>query len=65
MKSKIKADLCHQLISLGKVKEFDVIEHSFTDNGQRDLDRLVVSKDGIFPTLTTRPDCLGIAVKKK
>ena len=63
MKSQLKAELCHQLISQHKVKEFDVIEHSFTDNGTRNIDKLVVSTDGIFPTITTRPDCLGIVVK--
>lgn len=65
MKSKIKSKLATKLIDSGKVKEFDVIEHSFTDNGDRDMDRLIVSTDGIFPTITTRPDVLGVVVNDK
>jgi len=36
--------------------------HRFTDNGSRDLESLVVSRNGIFPTLTTRLDVLGVVV---
>ena len=65
MKSKLKSKLSKKLLESGKVKDFDVIEHSFADNGDRDIDRLIVSTDGIFPTITTRPDVLGVVVNDK
>lgn len=63
IKSEIKSKLCNDLISNNLVKEFDVIEHSFTDGGGRDIKKLIVSTNNIFPTLTTRPDVLGVVVK--
>ena len=30
--------------------------------GGRTIEKLIVSTNGIFPTLTTRPDCLGVVV---
>ena len=41
------------------------MEHSYTDNGSRDLTRLIVSTNGIFPAMTTRPDCLGVVVENE
>ena len=63
MKTKIKSTLCKQLIESGIVKPYDIIEHSFTDNGSRDIKKLVMSDNGIVPTITTRCDCLGVVVE--
>lgn len=65
MKSKIKSDLCKQLLSQGLVKLYDVVEHSYTDGGGRNIERLVVSTNGIFPCITTRPDTLGVVVDEE
>ena len=46
----------------GKVKEFDVINHSYTDSGERVVSKTIISTNGIFPTITTRPDTLGVVV---
>lgn len=62
MSSNLKNDLCKKLLSSGLVKPYYVIEHSYTDGGGRTIEKLIVSTDGIFPTLTTRSDCLGVAV---
>ena len=61
--NKIKTKIVKQLLQSGLVKPYDIVEHSFTDNGQRKLERLVISTDGIMPTITTRIDCLGVVVK--
>ena len=62
---KIKTKIVKQLLDSGLVKPFDVVEHSYTDNGSRDLTRLIVSTNGIFPAMTTRPDCLGVVVENE
>ena len=62
---KIKTKIVKQLLASGLVKPFDVVEHSYTDNGSRDLTRLIVSTNGIFPAMTTRPDCLGVVVENE
>ena len=56
----IKAKIINDLIQSGLLKPYYVVEHSYTDNGERNLERLIVSTNGIFPCLTTRPDTLGI-----
>lgn len=63
MKSKIKNKLSKDLLKSGKVKEFDVINHSYTDSGERVVSKTIISTNGIFPTITTRPDILAIVVK--
>ena len=60
---KLKSEIAKKIIESGLVKPFDVIEHSFTDGGGRKLERLVISTNGIFPTLTTRPDVLGVVIE--
>lgn len=46
----------------GVVKGAEVINHSYTTSEQRNtLDKYIESKNGVMPTLTTRPDCLGYA----
>lgn len=58
----IKTELCIRVLTSGCVKPYDVIVHSYTDGGTRDLDRVIVSTNGIMPALTTRPDILGVVV---
>lgn len=62
---KIKKKKIIEILSSGLVKPFDVVEHSYTDGGGRTINKLIVSVDGIFPTITTRPDCLGVVVDEK
>ena len=55
----MKTKLCNDLILQGKVKENDVIRHSYTTsrmNGEmKDL-----KQNNLSPTLDTRCDCLGV-----
>lgn len=57
--SNMKTKLCNNLIKDGKVKENDVIRHSYTTsrmNGEmKDL-----KQNNLSPTLDTRCDCLGV-----
>jgi site-specific DNA-cytosine methylase len=60
----MKTQLCNELITQGKVKENDVIRHSYTTsrmNGEmKDL-----KQNNLCPTLDTRCDCLGVVTKPK
>lgn len=49
-----KEKLCDELIEDEKIKEGEMINHS--------RDGHIVSDDGVTPTITTRPDELGVAV---
>lgn len=61
----LKEQLCNKLIENDIVKEGEIINHSYTNSKQRDtLDKFIESKNGIMPTMTTRPDILGIVVKE-
>ena len=61
-KPNLKTALCNKLVREGVVKGGEVINHSYTTSTQRDtLDKYVESRNGIMPTMTTRPDCLGYA----
>lgn len=57
----MKTQLCNDLVAQGKVKENDVIRHSYTTsrmNGEmKDL-----KQNNLCPTLDTRCDCLGVTV---
>lgn len=55
----MKTQMCNDLIKNGKVKEFDVIRHNYTSNKDGD----VVQSNNESPTLDTRCDCLGVAVR--
>lgn len=62
VKVNLKTDLCNKLVKEGVVKGGEVINHSYTTSEQRNtLDKYIESKNGVMPTLTTRPDCLGYA----
>lgn len=42
------------------------MNHSYTNSDTRDtLEKYIESKDGIMPTITTRPDVLGYAEQTK
>ena len=63
MKDNLKTKLCNELIKSGKVKENDIIRHSYTNNrlnnGDKNMGR-IENHEGLSPTLDTRCDCLGI-----
>lgn len=65
IKDNIKTEVVKKIIESGLVKEDDIIQHSYTDGGARDIKQMIVSTNGLVPTITTRPDCLGIVVKKE
>lgn len=65
----LKTKLCNKLINSGILKENYVINHSYTNglngknpNSRQTLEYYIEATDNIMPTLTTRPDCLGIVV---
>ena len=62
-KQNLKKQLCNKLIEDGKVKENDIIRHSYTNNrlnnGDKNMGR-IENHEGLSPTLDTRCDCLGI-----
>ena len=60
----LKEQMCDDLISSGKVKENDVIRHSYT-NSRIKGDMKDIQQNNISPTLDTRCDCLGVVVKIK
>ena len=59
----LKTQLCNKLIQEGKVKEYDVIRHSYSSNrlknGDKNMGR-IENHEGLSPTLDTRCDCLGV-----
>ena len=61
----LKTQLCNKLIQEGKIKENDVIRHSYSSNrlknGDKNMGR-IENHEGLSPTLDTRCDCLGIVV---
>ena len=60
----LKEQLCNKLIESQVVLGGEVVNHSYTNSKTRDtLEKYIESKDGIFPTMTTRPDTLGVAIK--
>lgn len=56
----MKTELCNNLIKDGKVKENDVIRHSYTTSRTNDWDKRSVEQNNLSPTLDTRCDCLGV-----
>ncbi len=64
----LKEKLCDDLIESGTVKGGEIINHSYTNsekkqNSRLELENFIERTDGIMPTLTTRPDILGVVVK--
>lgn len=56
----LKTKLCNELVKEGVVKGGEIINHSYTTSKQRNtLDKYIETKNGVMPTMTTRPDILG------
>lgn len=60
--SNLKRKMCNNLIQSGKVKENDVIRHSYSTS-RMNGDMKDIQQNNISPTLDTRCDCLGVVVK--
>ena len=58
----LKQQMCDQLLAEGKVKEFDIIRHSYT-NSRMSGEMKDIQQNNISPTLDTRCDCLGVVVE--
>lgn len=56
----MKQELCNNLIKNNKVKENDVIRHSYSNSRMKDWETRSVEQNNISPTLDTRCDCLGV-----
>ena len=59
----LKTKLCNDLIRNGKVKENDVIRHSYSTSRMEQWENRNVETNNISPTLDTSCDCLGVVVK--
>lgn len=56
----LKQKLCNDLITSGKVKEYDVIRHSYSTNRMEKMYIQNKVNHDCSPTLDTRCDCLGV-----
>lgn len=66
----LKEKLCDDLIESGTVKGGEIVNHSYTNskkkpNSRLELEDFIETTDGITPTLTTRPDTLGVVVNNE
>lgn len=68
-KVTLKNQLCNALVKSGLVKEFDVVDHSYTNglngknpNSKQKLEDYIETTDNSSPCLTTRPDNIGVVV---
>lgn len=61
----LKQKLCNELIKSGKVKENDIIRHSYSNSRMSDWEKRSVEFNDMSPTLDTRCDCLGVVVKEE
>lgn len=59
--NSMKKILCNKLIESGKVREGDVIRHSYTSS-RLNRENKNIKENNISPTLDTRCDCLGVVV---
>ena len=59
-----KQELCDYLIKNNKVKELDVIKHSYSTSRMNDWETRNVERNNESPTLDTRCDCLGVVVNQ-
>lgn len=69
LQENLKTQLCNKLIQSGVLRENYVINHSYTNglngknkNSRQTVEDYIETTNNIMPTLTTRPDCLGIVV---
>lgn len=58
----LKQKLCNDLILNGKVRENDVIRHSYSSSRMAG-EMKDIQQNNLSPTLDTRCDCLGVCVK--
>lgn len=56
---KLKTQMCNKLIQEGKVKENDVIRHSYSTS-RMNGEMKDIQQNNMCPTLDTRCDCLGL-----
>lgn len=59
----LKEMLCNRLIEQGKVKECDVIRHSYSNSRMNKFYKQNSVDNNVAPTLDTRCDCLGVVVR--
>ena len=57
---ELKKELCNKSIEDGKVKENDVIRHSYSNSRLNEWDKRNIEHNNLSPTLDTRCDCLGV-----
>lgn len=67
-KRNLKQKLADDLIESGTVKGGEIINHSYTNankkaNSRIELKDFIETDNGLMPTLTTRPDTLGVVVE--
>ena len=62
IRENMKTKLCDDLIRDNKVKENDVIRHSYTTSRNEEWEKRSVEQNNLSPTLDTRCDCLGVCV---
>jgi DNA (cytosine-5)-methyltransferase 1 len=56
----MKEKLCDYLLETNKVKENDVIRHSYSTSRMKEWETRNIEKNNEVPTLDTRCDCLGV-----
>ena len=61
----MKEKLCDKLIEENKVKEYDVIRHSYSNSRMKEWETRNIEKNNEVPTLDTRCDCLGVVQKMR
>jgi len=68
-KDNLKTKLCNNLINSGILEEEYVVNHSYTNglngknpNSRHEPQDYIETTNGTMPTLTTRPDILGVVV---
>lgn len=64
-KMKLKEQLCNYLVENNLVKENDVIRHSYSTSRMKNMYTQNRKNNNTAPTLDTRCDCLGVAVKSE
>lgn len=62
LNDNLKTQMCNKLIQEGKVKENDVIRHSYSTS-RMNGEMKDIQQNNMCPTLDTRCDCLGVCVK--
>ena len=63
VEKSLKKQLCEKLIDENKVKEMDVIRHSYSTSRMNNFYTQNSEDNDLSPTLDTRCDCLGVTTK--